>query len=187
MRVACYLIFPVMVGLCAMSEPLVRLLLTDKWLPVVPLLQILCIAYMWDPVMKINHNMLNVKGRSDYFLYAEIIKKIVAFTILFVTIPYGVKVMCAGLVLYAFADMVIIIYYTRKLTGIGLLKQLKELMPVILLTYSMGAIAYAVTFWEVRPYIQLILGGMAGLVYYISVSFLFRYKEISLLRGLIGR
>lgn len=47
MRMACFLIFPVMIGLCAVAEPLVRLILTDKWLPAVPLLQILCIAYMW--------------------------------------------------------------------------------------------------------------------------------------------
>lgn len=67
MRMACFLIFPIMIGFCAVAEPLVRIILTDKWLPVVPLLQILCIAYMWDPVMKINHNILNVKGRSDYF------------------------------------------------------------------------------------------------------------------------
>lgn len=76
-----------MIGFCAVAEPLVRIILTDKWLPVVPLLQILCIAYMWDPVMKINHNILNVKGRSDYFLYAEILKKGIAFVILFATLP----------------------------------------------------------------------------------------------------
>ena len=62
---ACFLVFPVMLILCALADPLVRLLLTDKWIEAVPLLQILCIAYMWDPVMKINNSLLNVKGRSD--------------------------------------------------------------------------------------------------------------------------
>lgn len=71
-----------MLILCALADPLVRLLLTDKWIEAVPLLQILCIAYMWDPVMKINNSLLNVKGRSDYFLYAEILKKTMAFLIL---------------------------------------------------------------------------------------------------------
>lgn len=61
--------------LCVLAEPLVKIILTEKWLPAVPLIQILCLAYMWDPVMKINNSLLNVKGRSDYFLYAEIIKK----------------------------------------------------------------------------------------------------------------
>lgn len=55
------------------------------------LLSILCIAYMWYPVMVINNQMLNVRGRSDYFLKAEIIKKIVAIVILLLTMPLGLK------------------------------------------------------------------------------------------------
>lgn len=187
MRMACYLIFPVMIGFCALAEPVVRLLLTDKWLPAVPLLQILCIAYMWDPIMKINHNMLNVKGRSDYFLYAEILKKIVAFSILFLTIPFGVKIMCAGLILYAFADIIIITYYTRKLTGISLLLQIKVLLPVVLLSFSMGGLVYLTTLFLENVWIQVLLGLVVGVSYYVALSFIFDIKEIKTLTSMIKR
>lgn len=187
MRMACYLIFPVMIGFCALAEPVVRLLLTDKWLPAVPLLQILCIAYMWDPIMKINHNMLNVKGRSDYFLYAEILKKIVAFSILFLTIPFGVKIMCAGLILYAFADIIIITYYTRKLTGISLLLQIKVLLPVVLLSFSMGGLVYLTTLFLENVWIQVLLGLVVGVSYYVALSFIFDIKEIKTLTSLMKR
>lgn len=187
MRMACYLIFPVMIGFCALAEPVVRLLLTDKWLPAVPLLQILCIAYMWDPIMKINHNMLNVKGRSDYFLYAEVLKKIVAFTILFLTIPFGVKIMCAGLILYAFADIIIITYYTRKLTGISLLIQIKVLLPVVLLSFSMGGLVYLTTLLMENVWIQVLLGLVVGVSYYVALSFIFDIKEIKTLTSMIKR
>lgn len=187
MRMACYLIFPVMIGFCALAEPVVRLLLTDKWLPVVPLLQILCIAYMWDPIMKINHNMLNVKGRSDYFLYAEVLKKIVAFTILFLTIPFGVKIMCAGLILYAFADIIIITYYTRKLTGISLLIQIEVLLPVVLLSFSMGGLVYLTTLLLENVWIQVLLGLLVGVSYYVALSFIFDIKEIKTLTSMIKR
>lgn len=187
MRMACYLIFPVMIGFCALAEPVVRLLLTDKWLPVVPLLQILCIAYMWDPIMKINHNMLNVKGRSDYFLIAEVLKKIVAFTILFLTIPFGVKIMCAGLILYAFADIIIITYYTRKLTGISLLIQIKVLLPVVLLSFSMGGLVYLTTLLMENVWIQVFLGLLVGVCYYVALSYLLDIKEIKTLTSLIKR
>lgn len=187
MRMACYLIFPVMIGFCALAEPVVRLLLTDKWLPAVPLLQILCIAYMWDPIMKINHNMLNVKGRSDYFLYAEILKKIVAFSILFLTIPFGVKIMCAGLILYAFADIIIITDYTRKLTGISLLLQIKVLLPVVLLSFSMGGLVYLTTLFLENVWIQVLLGLVVGVSYYVALSFIFDIKEIKTLTSMIKR
>lgn len=187
MRMACFLIFPVMIGLCALAEPLVRLVLTDKWLPAVPLLQILCVAYMWDPVMKINHNMLNVKGRSDYFLFAEIFKKIIAFTIMFATIPFGVKVMCSGLILYAFADMGIIMFYCKKLTNIGFGQQVKTLLPVVLLSFTMGLGVYVVTLLPLSLYGQLIVGILSGGCYYLAVSYLFRFQELQILFDIISK
>lgn len=187
MRMACYIIFPVMVGLSALAEPLVRLLLTDKWLPAVPLLQIMCIAYMWDPVMKINHNMLNVKGRSDYFLYAEIFKKIIAFAILFATIPFGVKVMCIGLILYAFADMAIIIFYSKKLTHIGYWEQIRALVPVSLLSFTMGASMYGVTLLDISLYAQLAIGTLGGISYYLLFSYVFRFQELNILLGVFRK
>lgn len=187
MRIACYCIFPVMIGFCALAEPVVRLVLTDKWLPVVPLLRILCVAYMWDPVMKINHTLLNVKGHSDYFLYAEIIKKITAFLILFATIPFGVEVMCMGLVLYAFTDIIIIVYYTQKLTNIGLLTQVKELAPVISLSFSMGVIVYMTALLGVSPSVQLAIGVPIGMAYYFIMSFFFHYKEFEMVLSFIRK
>lgn len=176
-----------MIGLCALAEPLVRLLLTDKWLPAVPLLQILCIAYMWDPVMKINHNMLNVKGRSDYFLYAEILKKAVAFLILFLTIPFGIKVMCAGLIIYSFADIVIITYYTRKLIGISLYIQFKELYPVILLSFSMGAVMYGSVLIFQNVWLQFGIGMLSGSLYFLVLSRYFRFQEFIILKEILSR
>ena len=183
MRIACYLIFPIMIGFCAVAEPLVRIILTDKWLPVVPLLQILCIAYMWDPVMKINHTILNVKGRSDYFLYAEILKKGIAFIILFATLPFGVMVMCAGLIVYAFADIMIITYFTYKLTNISLKTQLKELLPVLFLSFSMGGLVYGSICLFGNAWIQLSVCIIVGISYYLFISVLFHFKEMKILRS----
>ncbi len=188
MRMSCYVIFPVMIALCAVAEPLVKLILTDKWLPMVPMLQLLCIAFMWDPVMRINNNILNVKGRSDYFLYAEIIKKAVAFLLLLMTLPFGVVAMCAGLVVYAFADIFIIVYYSRKLIGITLAQQFRALSPVLGLTGSMGFLMYAVTLVGVfSPFVKLTLALTLGVAYFLVGSWIFRFQEFDLLRSLLLR
>lgn len=130
--------------------------------------------------------MLNVKGRSDYFLYAEIIKKITAFLILFITIPFGVKIMCAGLVLYAFADIIIIVWYVRKLTGIGLTIQLRALYPIILLSLSMGILVYGITLLNIVSLYQLLLGAFSGIVYYVGISRLFRFNEYAFLLKMLS-
>ncbi|MDQ9823528.1 lipopolysaccharide biosynthesis protein, partial [Acinetobacter sp. 163] len=78
-----------MIGLAATADPLIRIVLTDRWEGAIYLLQILCFALMWYPVHAINLNLLQVKGRSDYFLKLEIIKKILGISILCITIPLG--------------------------------------------------------------------------------------------------
>lgn len=187
LRMACYIIFPVMIGMCVLASPLVEALLTVKWLPAVPLLQILCIAYMWDPVMKINHNMLNVKGRSDYFLRAELIKKAVAVLILVISIPFGIQAMCVGLVLYSFADMAIIARYTCRLTGIGLWRQIRELTPVLLLSISMGVVVHLATLPVSGVWMKLCLGSVAGVVYFVIASLVCRFGEFRQLLSFLPR
>lgn len=185
LRMASFIIFPIMVALCVMAEPLFIVVLTDKWLPAAPIFQLLCIAYMWDPVMKINHNMLNVKGRSDYFLRAEIYKKIVAVAILLSTLPFGVMAMCAGLVVYAFVDMLIITHYVKKVTDISTIDQAKSLLPVALLTLTMGALIFFIMFLMERPLLKLGVGVAAGVVYYGAASFIFKFKEFDQLLAII--
>ena len=177
LRMACYIVFPIMVGICAVAKPLVIILLTEKWLPMVPLLQILCIAYMWYPIMLINNQILNVKGRSDYFLKAEIIKKVIAFLILFITMPFGLKYLCYGLIIYSFIDIYVITRYSIKILNIGLFQQFKELFLIIILVFTMGGIAYGSTLIFKNTYMQLITGVFAGGFYFIAMSVVFKLKE----------
>lgn len=184
-RMSCYFIFPIMIMLCVLAQPFVTIFLKDQWLPAVPLLQILCLAYMWDPVMKINGSTLTAKGHSEYFLRAEIYKKIVAFIILLVTIPFGITIMCWGLVLYAFADMFIISIYIKKVINISQADQLKVIFPVILLSASMGVIVYALNLFIASDLLKLIIGGAVGVAYYIAISYTFKFKEVLFFKSMI--
>ena len=99
LRLSAIIVFPLMMGLAAVAEPFIRLVLTEKWIGVVILLQILCFSYMWYPVHAINLNLLQVKGRSDLFLRLEVIKKIMITVMLCVSIPLGVVAICVGTVI----------------------------------------------------------------------------------------
>jgi len=179
LRMSCYIIFPLMTVLGVLAEPLVRLLLTDKWLPSAELLSILCFAYMWYPVMVINNQILNVKGRSDYFLRAEIIKKVVAIGILCATLPFGVRILCWGIVLYNFLDMGIIIYYSRKVISTGYEEQAQNIIPFFLLSLGMGISIYlSQVFLDGDTLLlRLALGCIVAFVIYILLGFIFRIRE----------
>lgn len=93
--------------------------------------------------------------------------------------------MCAGLILYAFADIVIITYYTRKLTGISLLSQIKVLLPVVLLSFSMGGLVYLTTLFIDNAWIQILLGMLVGICYYVVFSYCFGMNEIKTLTSMV--
>jgi len=181
LRMSCYVIFPLMVGLAVLSKPMVLVLLTDKWASMSELLSILCIAYMWYPVMVINNQMLNVRGRSDYFLKAEIIKKIVAIVILLLTMPLGLKILCFGILFYNILDMGIIIVFTKKVMSTGFRQQFQAILPIFLVSIGVGVVTHLFLLIISNVYIQLFGGFLIGVVCLAFFSFVFRIKEFGYL------
>lgn len=184
LRMATYIVFPLMIMLCILAKPLVLLLLTDKWLSMVPLLQIMCFAYMWDPIMGINNYVINSKGRSDFYLKAEILKKTVAVGILIFTIQGGIKMMCYGLILYSMCDMYIISRYTYKAINLSQIFQLKSLVPVLLLNLILGVGVYYGTMLFQEIIYKIIFGVFIGFGLYALLSFLFKIRELKMLLAL---
>lgn len=81
-KTSTYVMAPLMMGLAFCAEPIVRIVLTDKWLPCVPFLRLFCISYMFWPVHTANLNAIKAVGRSDWFLKLEIIKMVVGLVFL---------------------------------------------------------------------------------------------------------
>lgn len=186
-RMSCFVVFPIMVGLCVLAKPLVIFVLTDKWLYVAELLPILCLAYIWDILMRINFNILSAKRKSHYILKSEILKKITAIIILIITIPWGIKIMCWGIVIYSLIDLCIVTYYTQKTIAIGFWSEMCVLFPIIVLTSSMGILVLLVTSFCKLPVTQLCVGICIGGGYYVSAAYLFRFKEFSIIKDLLKR
>lgn len=184
-RLASYLIFPLMVGLAALGKPVIELFLTAKWSGAIILLQILCFDWMFDHLSQINLNLLYVKGRSDLALRLEIIKKIIATIILFVSIPFGVIGMCCGRVLYSLIATYANTYYTKSLIGLSFYTQMKDIYPSLLLSLSMGVVVYLITLFISMSIIQIVIGVIGGVAYYFVVSTLLNisyWKEIKALK-----
>lgn len=185
LRQACYLVFPLMIGLLVLASPLVEVLLTDKWIDAVPLVQILAFAYMWDPVMRLNNHLLYAYGRTDYTLKAEIIKKTVAFFILLLTIFYGLYIIAAGVFVYSGIDIFIITRYTRKVSSVKLKDEVKVILPILLLALSMGLLIWGVTCWIDVPVLKLVVGLCVGIIYYAFVSSLLSFQEFVFMKQFI--
>ncbi len=185
LKMSAFIIFPLMMILFGLAEPLILIFLTDKWLPAVPMLQVLCFSYMFYPIHAINLNLLQVKGRSGLFLRLEIVKKALTTIVLFATAPFGVLVMCYGIILTSALALIINTYYTGKLINVGFLKQLKDISPIFLVSLITGFLAYFPTLILMESFFQLVLGGFLGAVFFIGTSYLFKFSELNELKNFL--
>jgi O-antigen/teichoic acid export membrane protein len=181
LRISCYIIFPIMIGMAVLAKPLVLVLLSDKWINMHLPLSILCFAYIFIPLMMMNNQILNVKGRSDYFLKSEIVKKVAGILILLLTIPFGLIYICFGMLIYNICDVLIIISYSKKVISTGYIIQFKSILPIFFLAIIMGFIVYLSLFITNNSYLQLLFGSLIGAFFYIYFSKIFCTKEFDFL------
>lgn len=167
LKLSAFLIFPLMLMLSAIADPLVRVLLTDKWEGSIILLQIICFSMMWYPIHAINLNLLTVKGRSDLFFRLEILKKVVGVIIMCITIPNGILWMVSGSVVSSMIALVINTYYTGKIIHVGYFKQMGDLLPIFGVSFAMWLVIHVSLWFSSNIYTQLLIGVIVGCVFYL--------------------
>ena len=176
---------PLMMGLAFCAEPIVRLVLTDTWLPCVPFLRIFCITYMFYPIHTANLNAIKAMGRSDLFLKLEVVKKIVGMTLLLSTMWFGVMAMAYSLLLSSVLSQIINSWPNRKLLNYGYLEQLKDILPGIALAVFMGCCVNLVGLLHLSNVVTLLIQIPLGATIYIVASAMLHLESFAYLMGMI--
>lgn len=171
--VSVFIIFPLMLGLSAVANPFIRLVLGDEWLGAIPLLQILSFNMMWYPVHSINLNMFSIKGRTDINLKLEILNKCIGIPILVVFIPLGVKWLVLSSVIIALLTLLLNMFYISKMNFIDMKKQILDLVPVTMCSMLMWAIVIVVCSYISNSFLSLIIGLLLGFMTYLVLSYVF--------------
>ncbi|WP_320545230.1 lipopolysaccharide biosynthesis protein [Aeromonas veronii] len=178
LKMASIVIFPLIMGLGLISEPLLTSLLGYQWQPAAILLTVLCVGYMLYPIHSINLNLLQVIGRSDLFLKVEVIKKVIGIAILIISIPYGVFAMTIGLCITSYLALYINTYYTAKLTDISQWQQCKDIAPIWISVILSTILAYAAGIaWQSHPWLQISINLAVALCFY-SMYLLLTQKSL---------
>ena len=186
MKISTYIMAPMMMGLAFVGEPVVRLLLTEKWLPCVPFMCISCVTYMFYPVHTANLNAIKAMGRSDLFLKLEISKKVVGLIVLVATMWFGVMAMAYSLLFTSLASQIINSWPNKKLLNYGYLEQLKDIMPSILVAVVMGCCIYPIQWLGFSDVVALILQVLMGAVIYVGLSVLLKFDSFFYLWDMVS-
>lgn len=167
--------FPLMVGLAVVAKPLVLVLLTEKWLPCVPYLQLLCVVGLIYPLHVINLNVLTAQGRSDLFFRLEILKKTLVVVAIAVTYRWGITAMICGQIVTSFLSYVLNAYYTGKMLNYPVEEQLRDLAPCLIASAAMGVCVYLCNgFLSIGLFPLLLVQIFSGILVYACICCIFR-------------
>lgn len=190
-KASTYVMMPMMAGLAACAEPLVRLLLTEKWLPCVPYMQIFCVCYAFYPLHTANLNAIKAMGRSDMFLILEVIKKAIGLLALVITMRMGVLYMALSRIFTGVLAQIINAWPNSRLLNYSYPQQLRDMLPAIALSAVMGLLVYTLNFLGLGDFVTLVLQVLAGVGLYVLGSLLFKLDSfryiLSILKNLLRR
>lgn len=172
--VSTYLLAPMLVGLLVVSDSLIPVLLTEKWDPCIIFVKVFCLYYLIYPIHTSNLNAINALGRSDIFLKIEMIKKIVGIVIIFVSMKHGTLAVAFGMLLSGLLSQIINASPNSKLIDYGYLKQIKDVLPNILMSAVMGIVVSQIKLLNFSYIPTLLLQIIIGVIIYFMVSIIFK-------------
>ena len=186
-KTSSFLIWPFMMGLAVCAEPIVNLLLTEKWLFCVPYLQIFCFIYAFYPIHTANLNAIKAMGRSDLFLRLEVIKKIVGIVVLLSSMWFGVLIMAYSLLGTTIISSIINAFPNKKLLNYSYFEQIKDMLPAIVLSCLMGVIVYCINFIGLNALLTLAIQLPLGVIIYVACAKLFKFESMEYMISLLKR
>lgn len=183
-RTSAYIMCPMMFGLAVVAEPLISLLLTDKWLPCVPYLQIYCIAYCFEPIQTANLQAIKAVGRSDINLKLEIIKKGSSILILLAVMNFGVDAIAYSLLLTTLIASIVNTLPNKKLIGYSYHELAADMAPGLLISAFMAVAVYLEgKLLTLSNLPTLIIQVLTGAVIYLLVSIICKVEPFIYLKN----
>lgn len=185
LKVSTFVIMPMMTGLAVCAEPLVSLILTEKWLPCIIFIRILCISYAFYSVHSTNINVINALGKSSLVLKLEIIKVIIGMLILFISMWFGVLYIALGFLVVDFICQLINALPNKKLINYGYFEQVKDIVPNIIISLIMGALVYLINFLPLHDFFKLLIQIPLGIGLYICFSVIFKFESYNYIKDIL--
>lgn len=169
-----YLVVPTLCFLAVAGETIVSLLLTDKWLPMVPYMQICCLTYAFHPVASINMQSLASVGRSDMRLKLEFIKKPFGIIMLLLAIPYGPMAIAISAAITSVFGLSLGFVACQRIVHYRIMDSLKDLLPSWGVALFSGAIVFLLNRLAIDKFLLLFIQIIVMLLIYYSLSRAFK-------------
>lgn len=182
LRFTAFLSFPAMFGLALIAKEFIVISITDKWLPSVPILQILCIWGAFMPIVTLYSNLVMSKGKSNIYMWNTIILSLLQLLIMLLAYPYGITTMLMLFVAVNIAWMGVWQYFVWQQTGLTLWYALKDIVPFAGIAAATMIATHFITINIGNIYLMLAAKIMIAGAIYMSVMWI---SNVAIFRGSI--
>ncbi len=168
-----FVIAPLSLFCAAAAEPIVTILLTEKWLPCVPIFQMVCISHSVLMLTSVNPRAYLALGRSDLFLRIQVVKVLIGGIAI-----CSVAVITRDIYLTALATCISTLFNTlvidplfaQSTTGYSAFHQIKDIFPTVLLAVGAAGAAYGISFLVNNHVLLLAVQALVFCVIYFVVA-----------------
>ena len=172
----------VMFSIGAVAEPLIFCLIGPQWYEAATYLPLICVSMSFYPLHALNLNMLQVLGRSDIFLYIEIIKKIITVFPLCLGIFVSIYWMLWGSVLVGIISFFLNSYYTGKQLNYSSWKQLLDILPCYTIAFLVALPMFFLKYLPLNSFLILSIQLITGVLVCIIIGEVSNNKEYTELK-----
>ena len=187
LHASAFIVVPINIFLLVKAGDIICILLTDKWLEMAPLLQVMCISSMAYVVSNLHFNLFKAIGRTQILFFCELIKKIVGILILLITFQYVLIVMVWGLLIYAVLNILVSSYFVYRFVGITLLEQGKEAYCIVLNALIPILVCFLIGVIIDQLYIRFALSFISYFAIYTILAWIEKDKAIDFFKGYFKR
>lgn len=187
-EVMAFMVSPLLMIGAGLADPLFEMCFSSQWWPAASCFRWLCIAYLMYPLHALNLNILKVKGRSDIFLWLELVKATIALGILWFTLPLGLQAVLWGQVCVSMFCYLPNAMYSKSLIGYSVTKQVRDVLPYFCCAALSGlGASYTASYLEGRGALFVVLlGALSALILYLLLCRLLKLRAWVLMASALG-
>ena len=187
--ISTYLMAPLLIGLILCSKEFVIAVLTEKWLPAVPFMQLLSVYYLIEPIMAFNKQIVIAAGKSALYLKMEIAKKTVGISLLLISVFCfdSVYAIALATVITQIIGLIIQSAPLKRIINYPLAEQIKDVAPSYILAVSMAAPIFAIKMLDISYLLKLVIEVIAGALFYLAGSMILKLKPYKYCVGKLAK
>lgn len=179
-RLVCFIVVPVSLGLCAVSEDFILIFLGKQWHEAIIYMQLSCIIFSLYP-LRLKTQVIKALGYGKHILLINIFYTSFSFSLLIISVFVSVPAVLISMLVSEIFYIVCVSFYLKRDINYCLWQQFIDILPIYITSALMcfivlvlgGLLGFVSIF-------SLIIKTLSGIAVYAILSFLMQRKNTDL-------